>query len=75
MKGKITIIGCPKLDNIDYTEKLTAIIVNNTIKSVTVAKMEVPCCAGLEHAAANAVETSGKDIPFFVSTLKIRNEL
>lgn len=57
MKGKITIIGCPKLDDVDYTEKLQQIIANNDIQSVTVVRMEVPCCGGLEHAAVTARET------------------
>ncbi|MCL2181091.1 MAG: 4Fe-4S binding protein [Treponema sp.] len=71
MKGKITIIGCPKLDNIDYTDKLAEIIAVNSIRSVTVVKMEVPCCAGIERAAANAVKSTGKTIPLNVVTLKI----
>lgn len=64
MKNRITVIGCPKLDSVDYTEKLTAILQANDIKSVTLARMEVPCCGGLERAAQAAVQTSGKDIPF-----------
>ena len=55
MRGKITIIGCPKLDSIDYSEKLTQIIQNNNIQSVTVVRMEVPCCGGLELAAKKSV--------------------
>ena len=66
MKGKITIIGCPKLDDIDYTEKLTAIIRDNDIKSVTIVRMEVPCCGGLQRAAQNALQASGKFIPWQV---------
>lgn len=64
MKNRITVIGCPKLDSVDYTEKLTAILQANDIKSVTLARMEVPCCGGLERAAQAAVQTCGKDIPF-----------
>lgn len=64
MKNKITIIGCPKLDNIDYSEKLTAIIRGNDIKSVTIVRMEVPCCKGLELAAKKAIQESGKFIPW-----------
>ena len=69
MKGKITIIGCPKLDAVDYTEKLTAIIRDNDIKSVTIVRMEVPCCGGLQRAAENALRTSGKFIPWQVVTI------
>jgi len=71
MKGKITIIGCPKLDNVDYTEKLAEIIARNDIKSVTVARMEVPCCSGIEYAAQSAVKYSGKSITLRVYTLPI----
>lgn len=69
MKGKITIIGCPKLDDIDYSEKLTQIIAENDIKSVMVLRMEVPCCGGLEHAAVTALKNSGKFIPWQVVTI------
>lgn len=67
--GRITLIGCPKLDAIDYTEKLTAILANNNVRSVTVVRMEVPCCGGLEHAVLNARAASGKDIPVQVVTI------
>lgn len=69
MKGKITLIGCPKLDDIDYTDKLTEIIVNNEIKSVTIVRMEVPCCGGLQRAAERALQNSGKFIPWQVVTI------
>ena len=69
MKGKITIIGCPKLDAVDYTEKLTAIIRDNEIKSVTIVRMEDPCCGGLQRAAENALRASGKFIPWQVVTI------
>ena len=69
MRGKITIIGCPKLDDVDYTEKLTAIIRDNDIKSVTIVRMEVPCCGGLQRAAQNALQASGKFIPWQVVTI------
>ena len=69
MKGKITLIGCPKLDDVDYTEKLTALIRNNDIKSVTIVRMEVPCCGGLQKAAENALKASGKFIPWQVVTI------
>ena len=64
--GRITLIGCPKLDHVDYAEKLTAILRNNDIRSVTVARMQVPCCGGLENAVRRAVEASGKNIPLQV---------
>ncbi len=69
MKGKITLIGCPKLDDLDYSEKLTEIIANNDIKSVTIVRMEVPCCGGLQRAAENALQDSGKFIPWQVVTI------
>ena len=71
MKGKITLIGCPKLDQIDYSEKLTQIIAENNIKSVTVLRMEVPCCGGLENAAVKALKNSGKFLPWQVITISI----
>lgn len=69
IKGHIVLIGCPKLDAVDYTEKLTQIIKNNNIKSVTVTRMEVPCCGGLENAVKNALMNSGKFIPWNVVTI------
>ena len=66
IKGKITLVGCPKLDNVDYTDKLTEIIQNNDIKSVTIVRMEVPCCGGLQIAAQQALQNSGKFIPWQV---------
>lgn len=69
MNGKITVIGCPKLDNVAYAEKLTAIIKNNDIQSVTIVRMEVPCCGGLEMAAKKALQDSGKFIPWQVFTI------
>ena len=69
MKGKITIIGCPKLDAVDYSAKLTAIIRDNDIKSVTIVRMEVPCCGGLQRAAETALQASGKFIPWQVVTI------
>ena len=69
MKGKITLIGCPKLDEGDYTQKLTEIIANNEIKSVTVARMEVPCCGGIERAVKNALVLSRKFIPWQIITI------
>lgn len=69
MKNKITLIGCPKLDEGDYSEKLTQIIAQNNIKSVTVIRMEVPCCGGIENAVKKALQNSGKFIPWQVVTI------
>ena len=69
IRNHITLIGCPKLDEGDYTEKLTEIIKNNNIKSVTVVRMEVPCCGGIEYAAKRALQISGKFIPWRVVTI------
>ena len=69
MKNKVTIIGCPKLDAVDYAEKLTEIIRNNDIKSVTVVRMEVPCCGGIENAVKRALMDSGKFLPWNVVTI------
>ena len=69
IRNRITLIGCPKLDAGDYAEKLTAIIANNDIKSVTIVRMEVPCCGGIEHAAKRALQASGKFIPWQVVTI------
>lgn len=69
IKNRITVIGCPKLDGCDYSEKLTEIIKNNDIKSVTVVRMEVPCCGGIENAAKTAIKNSGKFIPWRVVTI------
>ena len=69
IRKHITLIGCPKLDNVDYTEKLTQIIANNNIKSVTIVRMEVPCCGGIEHAVKNALQESGKFFPWNVVTI------
>ena len=66
IRNRVTLIGCPKLDEGDYAEKLTAIIKNNNIKSVTVARMEVPCCGGIENAVKKALMASGKFIPWRV---------
>ena len=67
--NRITLIGCPKLDDGDYTEKLTQIIANNNIKSLTIVRMEVPCCGGIENAAKQAMQKSGKFIPWQVVTI------
>ena len=75
MNGKITIVGCPKLDAVDYSEKLTEIIRNNDIKSVTIVRMEVPCCGGLENATKTALQNSGKFIPWNVVTISIDGQI
>jgi len=75
IKGKTTLIGCPKLDSIDYSEKLTEIIRNNDIASVTIVRMEVPCCGGLEMAAKKALQASGKFIPWQVVTISIDGKI
>jgi len=79
MRGRVTLVGCPKLDAVDYTEKLTAIFANNPIVSVTVARMEVPCCGGIERAVRNAlaavVEMTGREIPLQVVTISTDGRL
>ena len=71
MSGRVTLIGCPKLDGVDYTARLTEIMSQNRIRSVTVLRMEVPCCGGLEAAAREAVRSSGHDIPYSVVTVSV----
>ncbi len=75
MRDKITLIGCPKLDSGDYSEKLTEILAQNEIKSVTVVKMEVPCCTGLSNAVKKALKDSGKMIPWQIITLSGDGEI
>ncbi len=75
MKDRVTLIGCPKLDDVDYSKKLTEIIKNNDIKSVTVLRMEVPCCGGLEVAAKKAIQSSGKFIPWQIVTVSIDGKI
>ena len=75
MRGRITLIGCPKLDGVDYSEKLTEILTANAVKSVTVVRMEVPCCGGLEQAAKNALIRSGKFIPWQVVTVSVDGQV
>ena len=75
MRGRITLIGCPKLDEGDYSEKLTAILRENNIRSVTVVRMEVPCCGGLEMAARQALQASGKMIPWQVVTVSVDGQI
>lgn len=75
IRGKITLVGCPKLDSVDYSEKLTEILRQNNIKSVTVVRMEVPCCGGLENAVKKALMDSGKFIPWQVVTISIDGKI
>ena len=75
IKNRVTLIGCPKLDEGDYTQKLTEIIKNNNIKSLTVVRMEVPCCGGMESAAKNALQNSGKFIPWQVVTISTEGKI
>ncbi len=69
MKKRVTLIGCPKLDAVDYAEKLTQIFKYNNIRSITVARMTVPCCGGLSHAVQTALKNSGKNIPLHIVTI------
>ena len=71
MRGRVTLVGCPKLDGVDYSEKLGEIIAKNDIRSLTVVRMEVPCCGGLEAAAKKALRDSGKFIPWQVVTISV----
>lgn len=75
IRGKITLIGCPKLDEGDYSEKLTEIIRQNNIKSVTIVRMEVPCCGGLARAAETALRNSGKFIPWQVKIISTDGQI
>ena len=75
MKNKVTLIGCPKLDGVDYSEKLCNIIRMNSIESVTIVRMEVPCCGGLENAVKKALQESKKFIPWQVVTISIDGKI
>ena len=75
IRGRVTLIGCPKLDEGDYTEKLTAILQHNAIRSVMVVRMEVPCCGGIENAVKRALQISGKWIPWRVVTVSTDGRL
>ena len=75
LRGRITLVGCPKLDPVDYSEKLTEILARNNIRSVTIVRMEVPCCGGLEHAVKTALQNCGKMIPWSVHTVSVKGEL
>ena len=75
IRDKVTIIGCPKLDSVDYSEKLTEIIRCNDIRSITIVRMEVPCCGGIEMAAKKALQASGKFLPWQVVTISIDGKI
>lgn len=75
IRGRVVLIGCPKLDGVDYMEKLARIITGNDIRSVIVVRMEVPCCGGLENAVKRAVQKSGKSIPCRVETVMVDGQL
>jgi hypothetical protein len=75
IKNRITLIGCPKLDSGDYADKLTEILISNDIKSLMIVRMEVPCCGGLENAAKEALQRSGKFIPWQVVTISTDGEI
>ena len=75
IRNKVVLVGCPKLDAGDYSEKLTEIIKQNDIRSLTVVKMEVPCCSGMERAAVTALQQSGKFIPWQVITISTDGEI
>ena len=75
ISGKITLVGCPKLDDVDYSEKLTEIFANNHIHSVTLTRMEVPCCGGMAKAVKTAIEKSGKKLPLTIYTISAQGEI
>ena len=75
MRGRVTMIGCPKLDTVDYAQKLTQIFAHNDIRSITVARMTVPCCGGLSHAVKTAIANSGKDIPLHIVTMDTKGRI
>ena len=75
MKDHVTLIGCPKLDEGDYADKLAEIIGNNSIRSIRIVRMEVPCCGGLELAAKKALQASGKFIPWQIVTISLDGKI
>ena len=75
IRGRVCLVGCPKLDRVDYSEKLTDILAENDVRSITVARMEVPCCGGLEYAVREAVKNSGKAVPLRVATIAVDGHL
>ena len=74
IRGRITLIGCPKLDATDYSEKLAQILSGNQIKSIAIVRMEVPCCGGIEHAVKRAIQVSGKNIPCSVVIISVNGK-
>lgn len=75
IRGRVTLIGCPKLDTADYEEKLTAILTENDVRSVMLTRMEVPCCGGLEYAARQAIAHSGRALPLRVVTISAEGRI
>lgn len=75
IEGRVTLVGCPKLDSVDYSEKFAEIFRHNSIKSITVAKMTVPCCSGMEHMVRRGLELSGKSIPLSVKTISLDGKI
>ena len=75
MEGRITLVGCPKLDAVNYADKLTQIFANNDIQDILLTRMEVPCCGGMEFAVKKAIEASGKDIPLKVVTIGVEGNI
>lgn len=75
IKDRIVLVGCTKLDGVDYTQKLTAIIAENNIRSIRVVRMEVPCCGGMEYAAKQALVNSGKELSFEVITVGVNGKI
>ena len=75
MAGRVTLIGCPKLDAVDYSEKLSEILRRNNIASISVIRMEVPCCGGLETAVTRAIADSGKLLPYQVVTISAEGDI
>lgn len=75
IKGRVTLIGCPKLDSVDYTDKLAAILAANSVRSITVVRMEVPCCGGIENAVKRAVRMSGKPVALRVVTISTEGRI
>ncbi|EGT4784603.1 4Fe-4S ferredoxin [Clostridioides difficile] len=75
MKNKVTLIGCPKLDEVDYAEKLTEILKENDIKNIVVTRMEVPCCGGIVNAVKTALQNSGKMIPWQIVTISVDGKI
>ena len=75
IRGRVALIGCPKLDSVDYSEKLTEILRENDIRSLTVVRMEVPCCGGIEFAVRKAIQESGKFLPWHVVTISAEGRI